>query len=467
MFRTIALFLILSFTATFAHGRTVSGGDEVPVVPKLGEHRYALVVGIGDYADGQIPDLTLSESDARAIYDLLTDVRFGGVNADNATLLIGPDATAANFRKALSDLSRVPAEATVLIYFSGRGVKQGDDAFLMMRNAELSDVVGTAVSGSDVRALVDAIPARHVMVMFDLFCTVPTAKGEQVAISNLSGAIQQFVSNGPAFLVGIGSGREVIEVEEGEQSIFTHYLLEGLTCQADLNVDGVIVLRELAGFLYYCLVSEARVRDGFGLPILSWEHVREAQQFRLSLNGGLIDSWVKDAACMRRLAKIESMYAKKELTREQAILGTRLMRDDPEGLSSEDSELHKVYLQVLAGELSPEKLPHPVGQIRITGKHKAPLKHTLTRQTELQQPQKISEKVNVVELIGNKIVYVEIDIGAEDGVKPKMKFWCHRGGRFLGTLVAEEVGTSATTCRAIFTEEPIRKGDKVLISGKR
>ena len=42
--------------------------------------RYAVAIGINDYADPAIPDLKYAESDAKAVYDTLTNQAVGRTN---------------------------------------------------------------------------------------------------------------------------------------------------------------------------------------------------------------------------------------------------------------------------------------------------------------------------------------------------------------------------------------------------
>ncbi|MEM6259659.1 MAG: hypothetical protein AAGI37_15375, partial [Planctomycetota bacterium] len=69
----------------------------------VGESRYALIVGIDDYADDRIPDLSLCETDAKAVHAVLTDPNAGGVHPQNATLLLGEQASARAIKRGLND----------------------------------------------------------------------------------------------------------------------------------------------------------------------------------------------------------------------------------------------------------------------------------------------------------------------------------------------------------------------------
>ncbi|MEW6741096.1 MAG: hypothetical protein AB1325_14500, partial [Nitrospirota bacterium] len=73
--------------------------DEPPALPSdekappLRPDMYAIVVGI-DYKDrDDIPNLQYASTDAKKIYSILTDPRYGGVPKENAVLLINEKAT--------------------------------------------------------------------------------------------------------------------------------------------------------------------------------------------------------------------------------------------------------------------------------------------------------------------------------------------------------------------------------------
>ena len=61
--------------------------------------------------------------------------------------------------------------------------------------------------------------------------------------------------------------------------------------------------------------------------------------------------------------------------------------------------------------------------------------------------------------------YVELDIGSVDGVAMNMKFWVHRGGQFVGTVVIMTVDANAAAGRLQITAEGVGEivaGDTVL-----
>ena len=63
---------------------------------------YAVIIGIGDYADKRL-NLRYTDDDARDLYDLLTDPNYGGVPEDNIRLLVDKDATARISKERLAN----------------------------------------------------------------------------------------------------------------------------------------------------------------------------------------------------------------------------------------------------------------------------------------------------------------------------------------------------------------------------
>ena len=73
---------------------TASGAVTIP-------RSYALVVGIADYQDPNVPKLHYSERDAQSMFDVLISPEGGNFHRENVHLLIGPKATLANLRNEL------------------------------------------------------------------------------------------------------------------------------------------------------------------------------------------------------------------------------------------------------------------------------------------------------------------------------------------------------------------------------
>ena len=97
---------------------------------------YAVVVGISDYQDEDIPDLRFAHKDALAFAGFLQSPSGGSLDEDHLKVLINKKATQAQFGAALDWLWEVAGENDkVIIYFSGHGdvenVTSFKDGFLL------------------------------------------------------------------------------------------------------------------------------------------------------------------------------------------------------------------------------------------------------------------------------------------------------------------------------------------------
>ena len=82
----------------------------------------AVVVGISDYQDKDIPDLRFADKDAEAFANFLRSPAGGSLDGDHLKLLVDSAATVAQFAIALDWLMENSKEGDqAIIYFSGHG----------------------------------------------------------------------------------------------------------------------------------------------------------------------------------------------------------------------------------------------------------------------------------------------------------------------------------------------------------
>ncbi|MBW2662060.1 MAG: caspase family protein, partial [Deltaproteobacteria bacterium] len=134
---------------------------------------YAIVIGI-DYQDRKdIPHLQYASNDARQVYEVLTDPRYGGVPKENAILLLNERATRNQMMVALRKIR--DRDGYVYVYYSGHGAPKtkGDkfiDAYLVPDNAIITDpeaLEDTSIKMSYLQKLMDASRAKGIMVALD------------------------------------------------------------------------------------------------------------------------------------------------------------------------------------------------------------------------------------------------------------------------------------------------------------
>lgn len=295
------------------------------------------------------------------MYDLLTDPARGGINKKNAYLLLGEQATSRNIRIHLGKLCRTPSKSTVFIYFSGHGRKEGDEAYWIAQDSQMEALFSTGISNMEIQRYLSSIPSDRVIMMLDCCYAAATVKGNKASIGDFNSVLNKFTGKGRAYLMAAGSGEEAIEAKDLKRSIFTHYLVEGLSGKADANTDGVVVLTELSTYVDSHVADEARIRGGVQRPVVRMDNVIEPSRFGLTVDPeGLINASEKKAQYQMRVEKdiqtLRALYFDKKITPQQFQLGEMLLRKDDSLLNEPDRKRKHEFRQLIDGKLSSENL---------------------------------------------------------------------------------------------------------------
>jgi len=250
---------------TYAESVTIAATPQI-VEP---DGVLALVVGVSDYTD--VNDLTYARSDAEAFARWLIDA---GVSADSITLLLDEageledlglqydTATLSRFRAGLGWLRKqAKPDDLVFVYFAGHGYQgedddgdeaDGVDEFLVLHDTMRSAVEETALRDDEFGAFLDRVGSDHVMVVFDS-CH---SGGQSRSLSSGSRPLgdtfdlfNDFSLEGKLILAAAREDQEALEHEGLGHGLFTHFLLQGLKGDADLDSDYRITAEELHAYV--------------------------------------------------------------------------------------------------------------------------------------------------------------------------------------------------------------------------
>jgi tetratricopeptide (TPR) repeat protein len=227
--------------------------------------RWALVVGIGTYADTAISPLQFADDDARAFYQFLVSPQagMGGFAPENVKLLVNEQATYAELRSALFGFLRQATEGDqVVIYFAGHGTPdrmRREDLYLLTHDSRASALSATALPMLDVNRAVEALYARHIVLITDACHSGGIGGGFAGGIGTGAAARGELNRINDAFMDQLGSSKGGLAVFAASQSsqssfedvrwggghgVFTHFLLEGLGGKADEDGDSIVTLVE-------------------------------------------------------------------------------------------------------------------------------------------------------------------------------------------------------------------------------
>lgn len=214
-----------------------------PAVAADGQ-RWAVVVGVNQYVELQ--DLNFCVADARKFRDQLVSA---GFPADNVFLLVdGSDAASqpnrANIQRQIASVLQVAEkDDLVLVSFSGHGVHLDGKSYFCPSEANLDNAQTTMVPLELIYKQLEASQSRQKLLLVDACRNDPRPPGSRDATSHqrsLKGLSDELKAV-PAGILALSSAAEGQLSWEDEQfghGVFMHFVMEGLSGRADLEVNG-------------------------------------------------------------------------------------------------------------------------------------------------------------------------------------------------------------------------------------
>ncbi|MCB9233361.1 MAG: caspase family protein [Bacteroidia bacterium] len=248
---------------------TVSTTTRVKVEDNFYRKRWALVVGINDYAHW--PRLQYAVNDANGVRDAL--VKNLNFPEENVFLLTNKEATRHNILNAvgkLADPDRVKEDDAIFVFFAGHGMtrslpSQRNIGYIIPADAEYESFSGSAISMTEIQDLNEMLPAKHVFWVMDAcYSGLALTRG---GLSNYDAQryIREVTSrHARQMLTAGGAQEEVADGGPNGHSIFTWTLLNGLSGDADLNHDGYISASEIFNYVPPSVSSLSRQTPAYG-----------------------------------------------------------------------------------------------------------------------------------------------------------------------------------------------------------
>lgn len=255
----------------------------------------AFIVGIGAY--DTLSDLGLAPVyDADDVEKLLASPKHCGYSATNVCVLRNREASRSAIISGLQDLAAQsqPTE-TVVVYFSGHGTQRtsGPDlgTYLCPPEFDSKRPRETGIEAEEFSDLLQQIKAERLLVLIDAcrsggVARIKDAQGEDLLKWEFGGARLDKLA--------AGKGRVIISASESHQnsmilgryrnSVFTHFVLEGLRGGVDDRSDGLIHVLDLFDYVAQRVKKEVGDQN----PVLT---TRTQDNFPVALRkGGLLKS---------------------------------------------------------------------------------------------------------------------------------------------------------------------------------
>ena len=229
--------------------------------------RWAVVIGISNYRDSRIPTLRYAARDANTFCRWLISPSGGKYAPTQVKLLIDQQATATRIKDALfSWLKQALEEDVVTIYFAGHGSPESPDSpnnlYFLPYDAKYDSIVTTGFPMWDIdTAMRRFIKAKKVVVIADACHSggvgqpfdIARRENRAIQVNSISKGFENLSRIGEGVCVISASGEKQLSQESkdwgGGHGVFTYFLLQALTGEADYNRDKLVTLGELIPYL--------------------------------------------------------------------------------------------------------------------------------------------------------------------------------------------------------------------------
>ena len=224
---------------------------------------YALLVGISDYADPEIPDLRFAHRDALAWRDFLLSPQGGAFSPQRVRCLTNRQATRGKIIDSISGfLCTAAPEDLVIVFFAGHGTpehRKKTIPYLLCHDSRPGSYASTAIEMTDLkRKIEDYVNSQRVIIVADACHSAGTESWQQ-GVRGASGDVTDYWKK----LADSEYGRSTVTASRvgelsredakwgGGHGVFSHYMLCALKGDkndrgrtADRSGDGFVTLTE-------------------------------------------------------------------------------------------------------------------------------------------------------------------------------------------------------------------------------
>ena len=223
--------------------------------------KLALIIGNSQYDDAGLARLAAPDVDVRALAEVLSTPGIGAF--DEVVPLLNEGL--ATVRRAIARFFDAKhRDDLLLLYFSGHGVRdEQGHLYLAVRDTERAILAGTAIEASYVTTRMDRSASKRLVLVLDCCHSGAFGYGAKAAQGATVGTATAFegTGRGRVVLTATDSTQYAWEGDqvlgEVENSLFTHYMIEGLrTGAADRDEDGLITIDELYDYVYEHVLND-------------------------------------------------------------------------------------------------------------------------------------------------------------------------------------------------------------------
>ncbi len=232
-------------------GETGPAAAPAPVLYGTGE-RWAILVGVNQYDDQfAYGPLDVCGNDVQALHAQLIAKGFRADRIRLLTDISNEKPTRENILLSLKLMAQgTGPDDLLLFYYSGHGDTDNLESYLVARNGHRLALSDTAVSFRRIRELMETAAARAKFIILDA-CHSGVG-GKHKGAQSMSPAFLRHIfdeSSGLAVLASCRQHELSYPWPEEQRSVFTHFLLAGLSGAADRDAKGFVTAHDLSRYL--------------------------------------------------------------------------------------------------------------------------------------------------------------------------------------------------------------------------
>ena len=329
----------------------------------------ALVIGISDYQDSDIPALQYAHIDAEEFAGFLKSKTGGALKEEQIEFITNEQATVANIYGKLDWLLEVTEENDLtVIYFSGHGdvetATSRNRGFLLSYDTPPTNYRIGALRVNDLNdILADLVEVNKakVILITDACRSGKLAGGVEGATSTASALAEQFENQ--IKIMSCQPDELSLEGEQwgGGRGVFSYHLIDGLTGMADANNNAEVNLYELEKYLKDKVPEETDLQQ---VPILK----------------GPPKTVLANVDADELAALLE-----KRKNQPQILSTVRNKGLEKEILAKADTSVQQLYDEFLAAMDDQYFLPSDINETRQQGKSASELYDILYKENSLQK----------------------------------------------------------------------------------
>lgn len=366
---------------------------------------FVVLVGISEYKDKAINARPHAEDDVKALYDLLTDKQYLGVDPEHIRLLTGAEDAKRNSKPATKQnildavawaCKEAGADDPVYFVFIGQGCslgERGDRRCYFAVDSTLQGRDKDAVAASALGEEFDKLKSARFVAFLDVNFKGFTSK-DPVPEASFTGAslYKEFLGDdgteehlskpGRALFVATLGLTQSLDLKDN--GLFTQVVLDALKGKADkegYEPDGLVTVDELASY----------IREN--LPKLAREHGKtkeEKEQFHLALGSNahfpLTTNPAVIAKVRERQKKLVELAADKKISEELLEEGRELLSRMPK--LEAQRKLRQAYQKLVDGDLAMDKFNKERDAVLASRR--------LTRADAMDFAKKVMEVVSII-----------------------------------------------------------------------